>query len=164
MAGLANGRNTPELADGGRMRVLPVEANTNVYLGGIVALDAAGNAVPAAASVSPTVVALRIIGRAEMVLNGIPGENALNNPGAAGAISIVARKGVFLFDNATGLDAIAAANVGSECFALDDHTVSMNDRASGDTVQTRAAAGQIVAIDASGGIWVDFWHQSISAT
>ena len=108
MAALTNARNTPEMADGGRMRVYPVEANTNIYLGGIVALNAAGNAVPASAT---TTVAnpLKIIGRAEYVTNGIPGQNAINNPGAAGAISITARKGVFLY--ATD-GSVGAAQVG----------------------------------------------------
>ena len=96
MAALSNSRNTPEMADGGRMRVLPVEANTNIYLGGIVALNAAGNAVPASATTT-VANAQRVVGRAEYVKNGMPGQNAINNPGAAGAISITARKGVFLY-------------------------------------------------------------------
>ena len=50
MAALTNSRNTPELADGGRMQVYPVEANTTVYLGSIVALNANGNAVPASSN------------------------------------------------------------------------------------------------------------------
>ena len=96
MAALSNSRNTPEMADGGRMRVYPVEANTNIYLGGIVALNAAGNAVPASATTT-VANAQRVVGRAEYVKNGIPGQNALNNPGAAGAIAITALKGVFLY-------------------------------------------------------------------
>src|ERR1700675_883656 len=85
MAALTNSRNTPEMADGGRMRVFPVEANTNIYLGGIVALNAAGNGVPASATTT-VANALKVVGRAEYVKNGIPGQNALNNPGVAGAI------------------------------------------------------------------------------
>jgi hypothetical protein len=77
MAALTNARNTPEMADGGRMRVYPVEANTNVYLGGIVALNAAGNAVPASATTT-VANALKVVGRAEYVKNGIPGQNAIN--------------------------------------------------------------------------------------
>ncbi len=159
MAALTNARNTPEMAGGGRMRVYPVEANTNIYLGGIVALDAAGNAVPASAT---TTVAnpLKIIGRAEYVSNGIPGQNALNNPGAAGAISITARKGVFLY--ATD-GSVGAAQVGLICFALDDNNVTAADRASGASVQQYAAAGTVVAIDPSGQVWVDFWHQAAGA-
>jgi hypothetical protein len=158
MAALSNSRNTPEMADGGRMRVFPVEANTNIYLGGIVALNAAGNAVPASATTT-TANAQRVVGRAEYVKNGIPGQNALNNPGAAGAISITARKGVFLY--ATD-GSVGAAQLGLNCFALDDNTVTALDRASGATVQQYAAAGQVVAIDPSGQVWVDFWHQSVA--
>ncbi len=158
MAALSNSRNTPEMADGGRMRVFPVEANTNIYLGGIVALNAAGNAVPASATTT-TGNALKVVGRAEYVKNGIPGQNAINNPGAAGAISITARKGVFLY--ATD-GSVGAAQLGLNCFALDDNTVTALDRASGATVQQYAAAGIVVAIDPSGQVWVDFWHQSVA--
>jgi len=158
MAALSNSRNTPEMADGGRMRVLPVEANTNIYLGGIVALNAAGNAVPASATTT-VANAQRVVGRAEYVKNGMPGQNAINNPGAAGAISITARKGVFLY--ATD-GSVGAAQLGLNCFALDDNTVTALDRASGASVQQYAAAGQVVAIDPSGQVWVDFWHQSVA--
>jgi hypothetical protein len=144
------------MADGGRMRVYPVEANTNIYLGGIVALNAAGNAVPASATTT-VANALKVIGRVEYVKNGIPGQNALNNPGVAGAISITARKGVFMY--ATD-GSVGAAQIGLECFALDDNTVTALDRASGAAVQQYAAAGQVVAIDPSGQVWVDFWHQA----
>jgi len=156
MAALTNARNTPEMADSGRMRVYQVEANTNIYLGGIVALDAAGNAVPASATTT-TANPLKIVGRAEYVVHGIPGQNALNNPGIAGAISITARKGVFLY--ATD-GSVGAAQVGLTCFALDDNNVTALDRASGASVQQYAAAGQVVAIDPSGQVWVDFWHQA----
>src|SRR6267142_2222782 len=150
MAALSNSRNTPEMADGGRMRILPVEANTNIYLGGIVALNAAGNAVPASATTT-TANAQRVVGRAEYVKNGMPGQNAINNPGAAGAISITARKGVFLYASD---GSVGAAQLGLNCFAL--------DRTSGASVQQYAAAGQVVAIDPSGQVWVDFWHQSVA--
>ena len=159
MAALTNSRNTPELSDSGRMRILGVEANTNIYLGGIVAIDANGYAVPASATTT-TANALRIVGRAERVVNGIPGENALNNPGAAGAISITARKGVFLYDQD---NSITLADLGLVCFAIDDHTVTATDRASGASVQQYAAAGQVVALDPSGQVWVDFWHQATAA-
>jgi hypothetical protein len=158
MAALSNSRNTPEMADGGRMRVLPVEANTNIYLGGIVALNAAGNAVPAWATTT-VANAQRVVGRAEYVKNGMPGQNAINNPGAAGAISITARKGVFLYASD---GSVGAAQLGLNCFALDDNTVTALDRASGASVQQYAAAGQVVAIDPSGQVWVDFWHQSVA--
>jgi hypothetical protein len=159
MAGLTNSRNTPELSDGGRMRVFGVEANTNVYLGGMLAIDANGYAVPASATTT-TANALKIVGRAENVVNGIPGENAINNPGTAGAISVTARKGVFLYDQD---NSITIADLGAICFALDDHTLTATDRASGASVQQYAAAGEVVALDPSGQVWVDFWHQASAA-
>ncbi len=159
MAGLTNSRNTPELSDDGRMRVFGVEANTNVYLGGMLAIDANGYAVPASATTT-TANALKIVGRAENVVNGIPGENAINNPGTAGAISVKARKGVFLYDQD---NSITIADLGAICFALDDHTLTATDRASGASVQQYAAAGEVVALDPSGQVWVDFWHQASAA-
>ena len=159
MAALTSARNTPEMADGGRMRSYPVEANTNIFLGGMVALNAAGNAVPAS-STTTVANALKVVGRAERVTNGIPGQNAINLSGAAGAVSITARKGVFLYSTD---GSVGAAQVGSVCYALDDNNVTATDRASGATVQQYAAAGVIVAIDSSGQVWVDFWHQSNSA-
>lgn len=159
MAALTSSRNTPEMADGGRIRVYPVEANTTVYLGSMVAINSNGNAVPASATTT-TANALKVIGRAEYVVNGIPGQNAVNNPGVAGAIQIAVRKGVFMF----GQDgSITGASAASPCFALDDNRVSANDRATGASVQQYAVAGQIVAVDSSGDVWVDFWHQSAAA-
>ena len=114
MAALTNSRNTPELADAARTMVYPVEANTTVYLGSMVALNANGNATPAS-----SVATLKIIGRAELVVNGLPGEDAVNNPGAAGAMSIVARRGVFMF--AVNDGTIGAAQVGQMAFAVDDN-------------------------------------------
>ncbi len=57
---------------------------------------------------------------------------------------------------------VGAAQLGLNCFALDDNTVTALDRASGATVQQYAAAGIVVAIDPSGQVWVDFWHQSVA--
>ena len=156
MAALTNSRNTPEMADSGRIRVLGVEANTTVFLGSMVAVNAAGNAVPASATTT-TANALKVIGRAEYVVNGIPAQNAVNNPGVAGAIQLAVRKGVFMFSQDSS---ITTALIGSPCFALDDNNVTATDRASGASVQQYAVAGEVVAIDPSGEVWVDFWHQA----
>jgi hypothetical protein len=132
MAALTNSRNTPELADGGRSMVYPVEANTTVYLGSIVALNANGNATPAS-----SVANLKLIGRAEMVYGGIPGQDAVNNPGAAAAISIVARRGVFMY--AVNDASIAAAQVGQMAFAVDDNSVSASDGSGATAVVAQSA-------------------------
>jgi len=145
MAALTNSRNTPELADGGRMQVYPVEANTTVYLGSMVALDAAGNAVPASSTLG-----LKIIGRAEMVFNGLPGQDAVNNPGAAGAISIVTRRGVFMYAVADG--SLGEAQIGLPVYAVDDNSVSLSDGSGATAVTAQAvtfpasASAQIVTV------------------
>jgi hypothetical protein len=145
MAALTNSRNTPELADGGRTMVYPVEANTNVYLGSIVALNANGNATPAFSGAN-----LKLIGRAEMVYGGIPGQDAVNNPGAAGAISIVVRRGVFMY--AVNDASIAAAQVGQMAFAVDDNSVSASDGSGATAVVAQSttfpasASAQIVSL------------------
>lgn len=120
MAALTSARNTPEMADLGRIQAYPVEANTVVYLGSMVALNAAGNAVPAS-----SISGLHLVGRAERVLNGIPAQNADNTGGAAGAISVVCRRGVFMY--AVNDNSIAQAQVGALAFAVDDNSVSASD-------------------------------------
>jgi hypothetical protein len=145
MAALTNSRNTPEFADDGRLQAYPVEANTTIYLGSMVGLNANGNAAPAT-----SVAGLKVGGRAEMVVNGTPGQDAVNNPGAAGAISIVVRRGVFLYGVNDG--SIGAAQVGQMAFAVDDNSVSLSD-GSGATAATSqpvtfpaATSAQIVSL------------------
>jgi hypothetical protein len=145
MAALTNSRNTPELADGGRMQVYPVEANTTIYLGSIAALNSSGNAVPASSAAG-----LKIVGRAEQVSNGMPGQNAVNNPGAAGAIAIVARRGVFMYGVSDG--SIGAAQIGQMAYAADDNSVSASDGSGATAVTAQAVtfpastSAQIVAV------------------
>ncbi len=151
MAALTNSRNTPELANGGATQVYPVEANTTIYLGSMVALNANGNAVPAA-----SLAGLKLVGRADMVLNGIPGQDAINNPGAAGAMSIVARRGVFMYGVNDG--SIAAPQVGLTAFAVDDNSVSLSD-GSGATVVTAQSTTFPAATSAQ---IVNVGHENIS--
>ncbi len=145
MAALTNSRNTPEMADGGRMQVYPVEANTTIYLGSMVALNSNGNAVPASSAAG-----LRVIGRAERVYNGMPGQDAVNNPGAAGAISIVVRRGVFMYADNDG--SIGQSQIGQMAFAVDDNSVSASDGSAATAVSAQSevfpASGspQIVAL------------------
>jgi hypothetical protein len=99
----------------------------------MVALNANGNATPAAG-----VAGLKILGRAEMVNNGIPGQDAVNNPGAAGAIAIVARRGVFMY--AVNDGSITAAQVGLIAFAVDDNSVSASDGSAAVAVVAQSTA------------------------
>ncbi|MGH8013431.1 MAG: hypothetical protein ACREQ4_13125 [Candidatus Binataceae bacterium] len=151
MAALTNSRNTPELADGGRFQVYPVEANTTIYLGGMLALNNNGNAVPAASAPD-----LRICGRAERVHNGLPGQDANNNPGAAGAISVVARRGVFMY--AVNDASIGGPQVGQFAFAVDDNSVSASDGSG-----AAAVSAQAITMPASGTPQITILgHESVS--
>ena len=152
MAALTNSRNTPELADGGRIQVYPVEANTTIYLGSIVALDGNGNAVPASSTPG-----LKVIGRADMMSNGFPGQDAVNNPGAAGAIAIVVRRGVFMY--AVNDGSIGAPQVGLIAFAVDDNSVSLFD-GSGATAVT---AQTTVFPAATSAQIINLGHENVSS-
>ncbi len=148
MAALTGPRQTPELSDDGRVIQLPVEANTTIHMGGLVALDANNYAVPAQLYGGAPLNVLRVIGVAQHVYAaGVipPGLDAINvassaalfpqisNLGAAGAISVgVRRRGVYGFD----YDGTVTSPAGVDllCFANDDHTVSLADGSGGTTI------------------------------
>ncbi|MGH7913403.1 MAG: hypothetical protein ACREPW_01970 [Candidatus Binataceae bacterium] len=162
MAALTSSRNTPEMSDFGRMQIYPVEANTTVYLGSMVALNANGNAVPAASGAG-----LRIVGRAERTYLGMPGQDAVNRSsvtipgtnlpaGAAGAISVICARGVFLYASSDG--SIAQPQVGMLCFAVDDNSVSLSDGAGATVVNAESHAFPT----ASGAQIVNVGHENIA--
>ena len=148
MAGLSTSRNTPELSDGGRIIQIGVEAATSIYVGGMVALDSNGYAVPAQVYGAAPLAALIVMGVCEYVYAGgvlAAGLNALNTSanavlypqvtgvGNAGAIAVgVRRIGAFGFDFDGTIT--AATNIGPLVFANDDHTVSLADGSGGTTV------------------------------
>jgi hypothetical protein len=110
----------------------PVEANTNVFAGAMVAYNSAGNIVPAS-----VIAGLRIVGRAEF--------DALNNPGTAGLQQVMVRPGAYYYNNGTGGDVIANANIGQPCYASDDNTVNLTDGG-----VFRPVAGTILGLNPNG--------------
>lgn len=133
MAALSADRNT--VRQSGERFARPVEAATICYAGGIVCLNAAGNAVPGATSTT-------------LKADGVARSRADNSLGLAGAITVESYPGVYRFDNSAGGDAIAAANIGSNCYIVDDHTVALTSN-----TNTRSVAGVIRDVD-SVGVWV----------
>jgi hypothetical protein len=144
------------MADFGRTQIYPVEANTTIYLGSMVALNANGNAVPAS-----SVAGLRIVGRAERTYLGVPGQDAVNQSsatipgsnlpaGAAGAISVICARGVFLY--AVNDASIAQPQVGMLCFAVDDNSVSLSDGSGATAVSAQshtfpaATSAQVISL------------------
>lgn len=106
MVALIQNRKTLSLALAAASYVDPVAADTVIFKGAMVALDVAGNAIPA----SPTATAMR-----GCALD----TGADNTDGVAGAATIKTNKGVFLF-NQTGLD---RTDIETEVSVVDDNTV-----------------------------------------
>jgi hypothetical protein len=89
---------------------LPVEASINLYPGTMVAVDSSGNATFAS-----DVAGLIAMGRCQ--------GPAMNAAGAAGAVTVNVRRGVFAWVNSS-THPLAEANVGQPCFVQDEQTVA----------------------------------------
>ena len=113
----------------------PVAASTHIYVGALVAINSAGNVVPASADST-----LFVIGVAE--------EEVDNSAGIAGARTLNAiRRGSHLFTNSSTTGAIVDLDIGRPCYVVDDNTVS---RLSSDG--TRPVAGIVRRVDAASGL------------
>jgi hypothetical protein len=110
---------------------LPVKANTKIWAGSLIVVDA-GYAAPGRAATG-----LIVAGRAEQSVD--------NTGGAAGALVVEARRGVFKFNNSASSDAIAQADVGKVCYIVDDQTVALTDGSS-----ARSRAGMIYQVETDG--------------
>ena len=135
MTALAKDRNTPERD--GKFLVRDAAAAKKFFAGSLVALDASGNATPGA-------VATTLIGA------GRCDEYVDNSAGAAGDVEVKIRKGTFRFGNSAAADEITAAEIGDDCYIVDDQTVAKTDGTA-----TRSVAGKIADVD-SDGVWVRF--------
>lgn len=80
------------------------------------------------------------MGRAEALVD--------NSAGAAGALTIEYRQGIFLFANSAAGDLITIADIGKLCYIVDDQTVAKTDGTA-----TRSRAGIVDGVEASG-VWV----------
>lgn len=127
MADLAKARITAQLEQGGATFLDPVAAATMIWAGAMLALDAAGNLIPAAPG-SPTI-------------RGVAVETADNSTGAAGDVSITSKRGAFLFNN-SDLD---RTDIGADCFVSDDNTVASTGT---------LVAGKLLQIE-DAGAWVE---------
>lgn len=133
MVALAKDRNTVERA--GNIFDFPVAAATIIHQGGLTVLNA-GNAAPGSVALG-----LVPVGRAE--------ERIDNSAGAAGAVTVKVKKGVFRFNNSAAADEIVLSDVGADCFIVDDQTVAKTNG-----TNTRSVAGKVVDLDAQG-VWVE---------
>jgi predicted RecA/RadA family phage recombinase len=130
MVALAQGRATRQAIDG--LYELPVAAATLIYAGALVALNATGFATKGAVATT-----LKPFGRAESTVD--------NSAGAAGALNIQVRTGIFEWVNSAAGDLIGIADVGADCFIVDDQTVAKTNGGA-----TRSRAGKVVGFNGAG--------------
>ncbi len=114
----------------------PVAASTRIFAGSIVCLNATGYAVPGSTSTT-------------LKARGVAQEQVDNSAGAAGALRIETRRGVFQFANSTSTDEITRADIGASAYIVDDQTVAKTSATS-----TRSVAGVIRDVD-SDGVWIE---------
>jgi len=134
LSALAADRNTP-LKDG-EIIAVPVATGVKIFAGALVAASATGFATPGA-----TATTLTYLGCAEA--------QADNTTGANGAISVqVRRNKAFKFAN-LGADLVVQADLGKNCYIVDDQTVAKTSGGS-----TRSVAGKVLGVE-SDGVWVE---------
>lgn len=116
----------------------PVKAAAKIYAGSIACISTAnGFAITGA-----TATTLKAVGVAQ--------ELADNTAGADGAIRVKVRRGVFRFANSASTDLITLADVGADCYVVDDQTVAKTSN-----TNARSVAGKVEDVDSSG-VWVRF--------
>lgn len=111
-----------------------IAANVTIYKGALVALNAAGFLVPGTVSTT-----LKADGVAQDTVVG----TAVN-----GEAVVDVERGVFRFSNSAAGDQITRADIGNDCFIVDDDQVARTNGGS-----TRSIAGRVEDVDAVG-VWV----------
>jgi hypothetical protein len=136
MAATTKERNTARKSTETVLNVnaIQMKAATKVNQGSLVVIDA-GYAAPGRTA-------------AGLIAAGVATQTVDNTTGANGAKTVEVRRGTFLWANNPG-DLIVQADLGKNCFVLDDQTVSKTDGAA-----TRSIAGKIMEVVAAG-VWVE---------
>lgn len=134
MAALTADRNTPRRA--AEDFEFPMAASTLIYAGALVCINASGLATKGAVATT-----LKTVGVAQ--------ETADNSAGASSAKRVKVRRGCYRFANSASADAITLADVGADCYVVDDQTVAKTNGSA-----TRSVAGKVRDVDAEG-VWVE---------
>jgi hypothetical protein len=133
MSALTAGRNTKESIGG--THGLPVSAAVSCLAGGLAVLNG-GYAEP-----GTTATGLVAVGRFE--------ESMDNSTGSDGDVKVLVKEGDFWFANSASTDLIAQADVGADCFIVDDQTVAKTNG-----TNTRSRAGKVIQVDTVLGVLV----------
>lgn len=114
----------------------PVATGVVIYAGARVVISSTGYARPARASTTDKA-------------NGVAEHTVDNSGGADGAVMVKVRFGVHNFLNSSAGDLITYADVGAQCYVVDDQTVAKTSN-----TNARITGGTIIDVD-SDGVWVD---------
>lgn len=129
MTALAASRQTYKRS--GALLSLVVDDAGQVFLGGMVQVNAAGKGVAASATAANVTVGVAMA-------DAGPGEQ------------FNAEKLVFAFGNSAAGDLITKADIGKSCYVVDDQTVAKTSNSN-----ARPVAGKVFDVDEYG-VWVDF--------
>lgn len=136
MTATTQDRNTNERP--GHLRAFGVAAATVIPGGAIACLNASGLLVNGATSTT-------------LVCVGVPARRIDNATGAAGAVQGEVKRGVFgPFANSAAADQIALADVGNDCYIVDNQTVAKTNGSN-----TRSVAGKVHDVTAAG-VYINF--------
>lgn len=125
-------------ARAGKLRSFLLAAATLIPGGVIACLNAAGNLVNGSTSTTLKCV-------------GVSTRRADNSAGAAGDVKGETERGVFgPFANSSAGDLIAAADIGSDCYIVDNQTVAKTNGSA-----TRSIAGKVHDVTTEG-VWINF--------
>ena len=133
------------------MTATTLETNTRVRLGDdeVYPLAASASALKGTLAVLNGGYVQQAVTALNLVAVGMFLQSDSNAGGAAGAVSTPVRRGKIELQNSTGADLITQANVGSDCYIVDNQTVAATSGTG-----TRSRAGKVCAIDPSGTVWV----------
>ncbi|MCM0081784.1 hypothetical protein L4X63_09300 [Geomonas sp. Red32] len=136
MAALTKDRPTPRRESVEFARA--VGAGKVIYAGALICLNAAGYAVPGSADNT-------------LIADGCAQEYVDNSAGGDGALSVKVDKRSFRFANSDGADQITIAQIGDDCYVVDDQTVAKTNGGG-----ARPIAGKIVDVEDTG-VWIMFY-------
>lgn len=115
---------------------LPIKGSTKIVAGALVDRDAAGYAVNAATNTTGKPV-------------GVAQETYDNSSGADGAISGNFLAGCWVFENSSSGDLITIAELGTDCYVVDNNTVAKTSNSN-----ARHVAGKVYSVEADGRVGV----------
>ncbi|MEG1971316.1 MAG: hypothetical protein RR101_14485 [Burkholderiaceae bacterium] len=133
MTALKTDRLTP--ARSGECVADPVAAGVVIFAGAMVSLDTNGHAVSASATGKP--------------VRAVAAAHADNTGGAAGAIAVDGRRGIYRFENSSTA-ALARTDIGAIAVVEDNQTVKKAAASN----ETAPAAGLVIDLDDSG-VWIE---------